>query len=670
VRHEVTAGSVAMPTGPAITGFCELMDAAPWNASIKDADGRYLYLNRHYRATLGNRFGPAWYGKPDSEIWDAEVAARRREIDEATISGTALPIFQMVVPYPDGRHTHLLMKFPLPTDDGRVVVAGVGLDVTAHARSEAEHDRLSAAIEQATETVEITDLEARITYVNPAFERTTGYSRDEVLGQNPRILSSGVQPPAYYEAMWSMLTSGRPWSADMVNRRKDGSLFTEAATISPIRDAAGETTGYVAVKRDVTSERAHENRSASLTRQRLLIAATIRDLRAGDTPEATAEAICRQVVNLPDVVKAQIFLFELDGTARPIGVHIPGHHDPPVRSLPARRSRQLRKRAAEGPWIEAWINRPRHPYNRLLNSLNVHSVAYAPIRDDHGLIGVLIVDSPTSVGEGALVEILPAIVEFADLTGSHIGAHVAERTEVLRIRGQIRTVIDHRAFQPVFQPIVDLEHGGVVGFEALTRFADGVAPQVRFRDAEDAGLGLQLEAATLEAALVAADTLPPHAWLDINVSPGLVFERVALRELLRRHPGRRLVIEVTEHQEVADYPAFRAAIAAVDPTLEVAVDDAGAGFASLRHILELRPAFVKLDRWLVSAIDADEARQAMIAGVLHFASSTGCRIIAEGIEAPAERDTLRALGVHLGQGYLLGRPVPAPRASAASRDVP
>ena len=222
-RRQVPPGVPLVPIGPAIERFRELMDEAPWNASIKDVDGRYLYLNRHYIATLGSRFGAEWYGKTDGDIWPPENAARMREIDTLALGGTDVPVFSLVRPFDDGPHTFVIMKFPLPTEDGRTVIGGVGLDLTEHARAEAEHDRLAAAIEQATESIEITDLEGRITYVNPAFESATGYARDEVVGENPRILKSGAQSPAFYEAMWSTLTSGRPWSGDLVNRRKDGS---------------------------------------------------------------------------------------------------------------------------------------------------------------------------------------------------------------------------------------------------------------------------------------------------------------------------------------------------------------------------------------------------------------------------------------------------------------
>ena len=118
------------------------------------------------------------------------------------------------------------------------------------------------------------------------------------------------------------------------------------------------------------------------------------------------------------------------------------------------------------------------------------------------------------------------------------------------------------------------------------------------------------------------------------------------------------MLEVTEHTAITDYPAFRAAMAALGPKVELAVDDAGVGFASLRHILELNPAFVKLDRWLIADLESDEARQAMIVGLGHFANVTGCRLIAEGIETDLELIALRALDIRLGQGYLLGRPLP------------
>jgi EAL domain-containing protein (putative c-di-GMP-specific phosphodiesterase class I) len=118
---------------------------------------------------------------------------------------------------------------------------------------------------------------------------------------------------------------------------------------------------------------------------------------------------------------------------------------------------------------------------------------------------------------------------------------------------------------------------------------------------------------------------------------------------------RQVVLELTEHVPIGDYTELRAAIENIGP-VQVAVDDAGAGYASLRHILELRPSFAKLDISLVRGINRDELRQAMAAGIQYYALRTGCRLIAEGVETVEEANTLLALGVDLAQGYLFGKP--------------
>ena len=150
--------------------------------------------------------------------------------------------------------------FPVEVALKRTAVAGQPCilaavrDATARKRAEEEQARLSRAVAQAGESVVITDPEGTIVYVNPAFERITGYTRAEALGQNPRILKSGRHDGAFYGGMWDTLVKGGVWSGRLVNRRKDGTLFDEDATIGPVRDASGRLVNYVAVKRDVSRE--------------------------------------------------------------------------------------------------------------------------------------------------------------------------------------------------------------------------------------------------------------------------------------------------------------------------------------------------------------------------------------------------------------------------------
>ena len=637
--------------------FCGLMDAAPVAAFVKDGDGAYLYANPHLLATLGRHMGTDWRGKTDADMWPDDGAALMQASDEAVMREGEPQMFSRVMPLEDGPHTVLIVEFPMPDARRRMGVCGVGVDITDYAKKDAERDRLTSAIDQATESVVVTDLDGRITYVNPAFERVTGYTRGEVIGQNPRLLKSGVQTPWFYDAMWAALTSGLPWVADFVNRRKDGSLVTEEGNISPIRDSSGAISGFVAVMRDVTEERVLAERSTQLARQRALIAETIRGLRTGDTPEATAQAICRQVINLAGAKAAQISLFEDDESAMPIGFAVAGRADPVLRKPPPQRSQELHDRSVDGPWIEPWSRRRGNPYNQLLAGFGIHSVVYAPVRDNRRLMGLLSVDAEGAVDASNISEILPAVVEFADLAGALIGRDVNERAETGRGRDRILSIIGQRAFHSVFQPILEIRRRRIVGYEALTRFDNGSNPEVVFAEADAVGLGHELETATLLAALQASAALPRSAWLNLNASPGLVIAGEPLRSILDASK-RHLVLEVTEHTAIEDYSVFREAMAALGPNVRLAVDDAGAGFASLRHILELRPAFVKLDRWLVAGLESDDARQAMIVGLRHFARATGCRLIAEGIETEGELAVLKALDIPLGQGYLLGRPVP------------
>ncbi len=118
------------------------------------------------------------------------------------------------------------------------------------------------------------------------------------------------------------------------------------------------------------------------------------------------------------------------------------------------------------------------------------------------------------------------------------------------------------------------------------------------------------------------------------------------------------MLEITEHEKIADYDVLRGSIRALGKDIRVAVDDAGAGIANFAHIIDLRPDFVKLDTSLVHGVNANLGRQAMVVGMRHFSRTAGCRLIAEGIETLAEAGTLRALGVEFGQGYLFGHPVP------------
>jgi PAS domain S-box-containing protein len=166
------------------------------------------------------------------------------------------------------------------------------------ARAEAERTRLMAAIEQAAEAVVITDPEGRIEYVNPAFSWITGYSREEALGQTPRLLKSGQHPPEFYRLLWETITSGKVWQGEMVNRRKDGTLYPEEMTITPVLAAGGKISNYIAIKQDVTERKRAETQLRELSGRLLQVQDEERRRLARELHDTVAQALAAMVLNL------------------------------------------------------------------------------------------------------------------------------------------------------------------------------------------------------------------------------------------------------------------------------------------------------------------------------------------------------------------------------------
>jgi EAL domain-containing protein (putative c-di-GMP-specific phosphodiesterase class I) len=247
------------------------------------------------------------------------------------------------------------------------------------------------------------------------------------------------------------------------------------------------------------------------------------------------------------------------------------------------------------------------------------------------------------------------IAEFGPAASALLGVDLHADRLVAQLRSRLGEIVRNHEFDPVFQPIVDVATGQILGYEALTRFADGEPPGTRFSAAWSVGSGADLEFATLDRAIQVGRDLPTGRWLNVNISPKLLGQPAKLRAILDQ-ANRALVLEITEHEVITDYRAVRKALQQLSP-IRIAVDDAGAGIANFAHIVDLQPDIVKLDCGLVRGVDTDLARQAMIVALCHFARTTGCQLIAEGVETRGEAETVKSLGVALGQGYWYGRPM-------------
>jgi EAL domain-containing protein (putative c-di-GMP-specific phosphodiesterase class I)/DNA-binding NarL/FixJ family response regulator len=306
------------------------------------------------------------------------------------------------------------------------------------------------------------------------------------------------------------------------------------------------------------------------------------------------------------------------------------------------------------------------------------------VYDDPGSIRDMIRSGASSyIVKGAPAEEIVEAVRKAASGLGHLSASVAvdvvrelagqlEREaraveETQAVRDRVGRALERGAIVPAYQAIVDIARRRVVGVEALARFQVEPMrpPDAWFADAGRVGRQVELELAAVRAHTHAfEDVALGPCYLSLNVSPEAIGDR-GLFDAIAGLPWDRIVLEVTEHAPVNDYAALADALAPFRAAGgRLAVDDAGAGFASLRHILWLEPDIIKLDISLTRDIDTDRRRRALAAALITFANEMGIAIVAEGVETRPELDTLRSLGVRFGQGWFLRKPCPLTEATA------
>ncbi len=221
---------------------------------LKDSKGVYLACNHRFEQFFG-ACEKDIVGKTDYDFVSPELAASFREHDRIAMVKGGPSVNEEWITFADDGHREVLETTKTPMFDARghlVGVLGIGHDITRRKQADEALRKLSLAVEQSPVSIVITDLDGRIEYVNPSFSLASGYSADEALGQNPRLLKSGRTPPETYANLWATLVEGKTWRGEFINRRKDGTDYLEAATISPVRQPDGQVTHYLAVKEDVT----------------------------------------------------------------------------------------------------------------------------------------------------------------------------------------------------------------------------------------------------------------------------------------------------------------------------------------------------------------------------------------------------------------------------------
>lgn len=512
-------------------------------------------------------------------------------------------------------------------------------------------------LESALDAVVSIDREGRIVRWNPQAERIFGWSAAEVVG---KLMRETIVPPHYRQrhqrGFERYLATGVPHilgqRTEVQGLHRDGREFPVELSIVELASAGAER--FSAFIRDLSRERATEAQLDRAQRERRSLAESVGRMQPGATVEQTAAGVCAAVRGSIGADLVAVMLFEPGGTLRPLASS--AAEEQPLRShgMSPARAAHLIERTRAGPWIELPAEAA-SPYGE--GEYWSACTAYAPIlADDGSAVGLLLAASIAPGYRERVTGWLPLVSDFAGVASALLTPHLRAGRVAADERDRLEAIIAEHQFVSVFQPIVEMESRRTTGYEALTRFGDE-PPSIVFARAAAIGLGVELELACLQSSLDAGASLPASSWLSLNVSPELVTTRTSLHDLVE-HSARDLILELTERMPITDYEGMRTSIQSLGPSVQLAIDDAGAGYASLRHIIELRPSVVKLDIGVIRGVDADPVRQAMVAGMVHFANEIGCTLVGEGVETIDEAQTLTELGVRMGQGFLFARPAP------------
>ena len=544
--------------------------------------------------------------------------------------------------------------------------------------------KLSLTVEQSPESVVITDLEGSIEYVNEAFLNNSGYTREEVVGQNPRVLQSKKTPPETYVELWKSLQAGQVWKGELFNRRKDGSEYTELAIISPIRDAAGKVTHYVAMKEDITAKKEAEARILHLAYYDSLTDLPNRRLLIDRLQIALAA--CTQGGHF-----GALFYVDLDNF-KTINDTL-GHNlgDQLLRQVATHLSESVTHAdtvASVGgddfyillPDLGADLGQAETLARALGN--RVFACFHDPLPVGHtqcratASLGVALFGSPQDTVEDLLKQVDLAMYE-AKRAGRNTlrffdsqvqAAVVAEAT----LEADLRAALERREFRLYYQVQVD-DSGKLIGAEALVRWQHPrrglLAPKAFIGVAERTGLIVPIGAWVLEdaCAQLAAWANQPgmlQFTLAINVSakqfrqPDFVDQCLEIFARTGVDPNR-LKFEPTESlllEDVDDTVAKMTALRAQG--VRFALDDFGTGYSSLTYLRRLPLDQLKIDQSFVHDIPDESNACVIVRTIIVLGQSLGLAVIAEGVETKGQRDFLAANGCSFYQGYLYSRPLP------------
>lgn len=547
-------------------------------------------------------------------------------------------------------------------------------------RRDARLRKLSAAVEQASESIMITDLQGKIEYVNPAFTRVTGYTSAEVIGKNPSILASGRTPAKAYEALWQALSENKTWQGELYNITKDGHEFREWATISPLRNEEGETTHYLASKLNITKRVEAEAKLEYLAYYDALT----------ELPNR-ASSIKHLAQKLSDATTGQhgaVLLFDLDGLQRINDVRGFEFGDAILQSTASR----LRACLVDEPDafianlegdLFAVILSPRaltqdqvlteaqvlvkFILNELSQTLCIHGEQLSITAS----AGIVIYPEDAESADAIIRHAETALHTAKDAGGNQTAVYdVSYSRELERryeINRELRQAIAGEGLELFLQPQMSAQEM-LVGVEVLVRWRHrekGLIPPSYFIPvAEQTDLIVDLGKWIVRHALNELKQLPDPLTLAINISPRQFrkYDFVHFMEHEIEKSGvdaSRLVLEMTENLLVDDAEDVVAKMVALQQQgVQFSIDDFGTGYSSLSYLQKMPLQELKIDKSFILKI-GDTEQQAIVESIIAIAKNLKLRIVAEGVETQAQASFVAERDSHaVLQGYLFSEPLP------------
>jgi diguanylate cyclase (GGDEF)-like protein/PAS domain S-box-containing protein len=558
------------------------------------------------------------------------------------------------------------------------------VDITERKKSESDLRLAASVFSHAREGISISDALGNILQVNDTFTDITGYSREEALGQNSRMLKSGRHGPEFYAAMWHDVSVRGYWSGEIWNRRKNGELFVEMLTVSAVHDANGAISNYVALFSDITALKEHQHQLEQMAHFDTLTGLPNRLLLSDRLQQAMLQSQRRK--NLLAVV-----CFDLDGFKAVNDAY--GHDvgDKLLLELSQRMKDVLREsdtlaRPGGDEFIAILVDLTQfHDSEPQLKRLLQAAASPVSVNTEAGPVVI-------QISASAGVTLYPQDNVDADLLMRHADQALYSAKQAGKNRYQlfdvardaamsvqrenlerIRSALDNNEFVLYYQPKVNLRTGEVVGAEALIRWQHpvrGMVPPADFLPViENHPLSVQIGEWVIRTALRqirAWSAQLPEVIVSVNLSAYQLQQdgfAERLRELLGEYADlnpERLQLEVLETSDVEDLEAVSAVMkACVALGVSFALDDFGTGYSSLTYLKHLPAESLKIDQSFVRNMLHHANDLAIVKSVVGLAEAFGRQVVAEGVETQVHGQALLSMGCELAQGYGIARPMPA-----------